>query len=47
LRPATREARARNAVPFFGPYQSHWVLHTFTVASQLKCVTDVRADSVQ
>jgi hypothetical protein len=29
LRPAPREARAGNAVPFFGWYQSHWVLHTF------------------
>lgn len=28
LRPAPREARAGNAVPLFGWYQSHWVLHT-------------------
>jgi len=28
LRPAPREARARNAVSLFGLYQSDWVLHT-------------------
>ena len=48
LRPAPREARAGNAVPLFGWYQSHWVLHTSNctpVGARRKDVREARRDS--
>jgi hypothetical protein len=48
LRPAPREARAGNAVPLFGWYQSHWVLHTYhcIIAVENMGTTSVRPAAI-